>query len=124
MVPLPQDQEAFVPMITSGYGISSDTAYPDECWRLVSFLSGQPQASLDIPARRSLVESDEYRELVGSDVVDVAQAALQDSQPLSPALFDFMSFSIYGRAIQSINTGISTPKEALTRAQQQSERGD
>jgi multiple sugar transport system substrate-binding protein len=125
MVPLPQYEEAFVPMITDGYAISSDTAHPDECWQWISFLSAQAQLPSNmIPARTSLAESDEYKALVGGDVVDVAQAALQESQPLSPALFEFMSFDIYGRAINSIHSGISTPEEALIRAQEQSERGD
>jgi multiple sugar transport system substrate-binding protein len=124
MAPLPQDEEAFLPMVTSGYAISSDTAYPDECWRWISFLSAQELIPSNmIPARKSLAESAEYRELVGNNVVDVAQASLEDSQPLSPALFEFINFGVYGRAINSILSG-DAPQEVLTRAQQQSERGD
>ena len=125
MVPLPLTEQAFVPMITSGYAISSDTAHPDECWRLISFLSSQTQTSFDmIPARKSLAESAEYRELVGSDIADVAQASLEDSRPLSPALFEFINFNVYGRAINSILSGVSTPEEALIQAQQRSEGED
>lgn len=39
-------------------------------------------------------------------------------------LFNFINFSVYGPAINSILSGNSTPQEALTRAQQQSESGD
>jgi multiple sugar transport system substrate-binding protein len=125
MVPLPQYEDAFVPMITDGYAIASDTAHPDECWQWISFLSAQAQLPSNMfPARKSLAESDEYKALVGSDLVDVAQVALQDSQSLSPALFEFIDFDIYGRAINSIHSGVSTPEEALIRAQQQSEGGD
>ena len=125
MAPLPRAEQAVVPMITSGYAISSDTAHPDACWQWVSFLSSQTQTPFNmIPARKPLAESAEYKELVGSDVVDVARASLEDSTPLSPALFEFISFDIYGRAINAILTGNSTVEEALTQAQQQSEGGD
>ena len=112
-------------MITNGYAISSDTAYPDDCWRWISFLSAQELIlSNMIPARKSLAESAEYRELVGSDIADVAQASLEDSRPLSPVLFEFINFSVYGRAINSILICYSTPQEALIQAQQRSEGGD
>lgn len=125
MASLPRAEQAIVPMITSGYAISSDTAYPDACWRWISFLSSQSQTPFNmIPARKSLAESAEYRELVGNDVVDVAQASLKDSLPLSPALFEFISFEVYGRAINSILTGSSTAEEALTLAQRQAEGED
>jgi ABC-type glycerol-3-phosphate transport system substrate-binding protein len=112
-------------MVTIGYAISSDTAHPEACWEWIAFMQDQTRVPFDmIPARKSLAESDEYREQVGSDVVDTAQASLEDALQLSPALFEFIDFSVYGRAINSILTGSSTPAEALTRAQQQSERED
>jgi ABC-type glycerol-3-phosphate transport system substrate-binding protein len=125
MAPLPRAEQTIVPMITSGYAISSDTAHPDACWRWISFLSSQAQTPFNmIPARKSLAESAEYKELVGREVVDVAQASLEDSMPLSPALFEFISFDVYGRAINSILTGNVTPAEALTQAQRQAEGED
>ena len=125
MAPLPRAEQTIVPMITSGYAISSDTAHPNACWRWISFLSSQAQTPFNmIPARKSLAESAEYKELVGREVVDVAQASLEDSMPLSPALFEFISFDVYGRAINSILTGNVTPAEALTQAQRQAEGED
>ena len=125
MAPLPRAEQAIVPMVTVGYAISSNTAHPEACWEWIAFMQDQTRVPFDmIPARKSLAESDEYRELAGSDVVDTAQASLKDALPLSPALFEFINFDIYGRAINSILTGNSTPAEALSRAQQQSEGGD
>jgi ABC-type glycerol-3-phosphate transport system substrate-binding protein len=112
-------------MVVSGYAISSDTAHPEACWEWIAFMQDQVRVPFNmIPARKSLIESDEYRKLVGSDVVNTAQASLEDALPLSPALFDFISFSVYGSTMNSILSGSSTPAEALTRAQRQSEGGN
>ncbi|MBN1811724.1 MAG: sugar ABC transporter substrate-binding protein [Anaerolineae bacterium] len=125
MVPVPHGEQAVIPMTTNGYAISSDTAYPETCWEWISFLQDQIRVPFNmIPARRSLAESDEYRALVSSDVVDVAQASMQDAMPLPPALFDFIDFNIYGTAIYAIGNGNITPQEALTRAQEQAEAGE
>jgi multiple sugar transport system substrate-binding protein len=125
MAPLPLGERAIIPMVVNGYAISSDTAHPEACWEWITFMQDQTQVPLDlIPARKSLAESDEYRELVGSDVVDTAQASLENALPLSPALFEFINFDVYGRAINSILTGSRTAEEALTWAQQQSEGGN
>lgn len=125
IVPVPRGEWAATPATTNGHAVSADTAHPKECWQWITFLSNQVRTPSDMmPARKSLAESDEYRKLVGSDVVDTAQASLENALPLSPALSDFINFSVYGPAINSILSGNSTPQEALTRAQQQSESGD
>jgi multiple sugar transport system substrate-binding protein len=125
MAPLPRAEQAVVPMFTIGYAISSDTAHPEACWEWIAFMQDQTRVPFDmIPARKSLAESDEYREKVGSDVADTAQASLENALPLSPALFEFINFEVYGRAINSILTESSTVEEALTRAQERSEGGD
>jgi multiple sugar transport system substrate-binding protein len=122
MSPLPLGEQATIPMFVNGYAISSDTAHPEACWEWIAFMQDQTRVPFDlIPARKSLAESDEYRELVGRDVVDTAQASLGNALPLSPALFEFINFDVYGRAINSILTGSSTVEEALTWAQQQAE---
>jgi ABC-type glycerol-3-phosphate transport system substrate-binding protein len=125
MAALPRAEQAVVPMVTIGYVISSDTAHPEACWEWIAFMQDQTRVPFDmIPARKSLAESDEYREQVGGDVVNTAQASLENALPLSPALFEFINFDVYGRAINSILTGSSTVEEALTQAQRRSEDGD
>ncbi|MBN1811725.1 MAG: extracellular solute-binding protein [Anaerolineae bacterium] len=122
MVPLPRGKWAATPATTNGYAISANTAHPEECWQWITFLSSQVRTPSDmIPARKSLAESDEYREAVGDNVVNVTQASLDGAVLLSPALMEFVDISIYTRAIDAIVTGSATPQEALTRAQEEAE---
>jgi multiple sugar transport system substrate-binding protein len=125
IVPLPRGEQAAVLAAANGYAISADTPHPEICWQLITFLSNQIRTPFDmIPARKSLAESDEYRVLVGDNVVSVARSSLEDAVLLSPTLIEFGDISIYGRAIDAIVTGNVPAQEALTRAQKQAEGGE
>ena len=63
-----------VRLIYSTDGIAWDTDYPDACWEWITFLDEQ-MPPFTIPARRSMAESDAYRERVGQETADVALMA-------------------------------------------------
>ena len=50
-----------------GYFISAETEARQTCWQWITFLTGQPEAIQNIPARRSVAESDVFRQKVGDD---------------------------------------------------------
>ncbi len=52
-------------LAASGYFISAGTEGREACWQWITYLNGQPGAVLGLPARRSLAESDAFRNQVG-----------------------------------------------------------
>ncbi len=74
------------------------------------------------PTRKSLAESNAYERLVGRDVTASVRASMEDADLLSPSLTEFdEAFNIFGRALDGIVSGRTTPKEAMTQAQQEAE---
>jgi ABC-type glycerol-3-phosphate transport system substrate-binding protein len=59
------------PLTASGYFLSARSqASPDvrqACWEWITFLSGQPEAVQGLPVRRSVAESEAYRQWVGAE---------------------------------------------------------
>jgi multiple sugar transport system substrate-binding protein len=122
VVPLPHDSQAATLTFALGYFISSQAQDPDACWQWISFLSQQNMLTRLIPARKSVAESAEYEQLVGSEVAAAARASMENAV-LIPELGDVQAgLQIFGRAIDAIMDGRATPREALTQAQQQAER--
>jgi multiple sugar transport system substrate-binding protein len=118
MVPLPRDVRSATPAIVFGYAISSQSAHPEESWRWIAFLSQQVQNPYNMaPTRKSLLESDAYTQLVGSDVVNTTKQSLENAILFSSSLIEFFSFGIYRTALDDIIDGSSTPAEALSQAQ-------
>jgi multiple sugar transport system substrate-binding protein len=107
----------------SGYFISAETENRQACWQWITFLSGEPGAVQGLPARRSLAESDEYRQQVGADRADAYLASVADSdQPSAFQIFSeeewlggalFWLGQAYGQAID----GEASVEEALDAAQ-------
>ncbi len=123
MVPLPSDAQSAIPAIVFGHVISSQAANPDVCWKWITFLTEQVQTPYNMtPARRSLVESADYEQLVGGDVAATARQSMESAVMLSPAMVEFMPFGVYFRALDAITSGRSTPQEAMTQAQQEVEQ--
>jgi len=121
IAPVPRDARTSTLAVVDGYFISSQAQHPEACWRWVSFLSEQmPRDS--VPARKSLVESAAYEQLVGHDVAAVARASLEDAVLLSPRLTQFGHvFGAFGRALDRIVSGRSAPQEAMVQAQREAE---
>jgi len=122
MAPLPRDAQQAALAFANGYFMSSQTPYPDACWQWIAFLSGQIPRSA-VPARRSLVESTAYEQLVGREVASVVRASMEDAALLSPRMVEFdQALGIFGQALNRIISGRSTPEEAMTQAQREAER--
>lgn len=90
--------------------------YPEPKW--IVFLSEQMPHRL-VPARRSLAESSEFGQLVGSDVAVVARLSLVNSMLVSPRIHDAFTaqMEIFMVAIGKIVDGSWTPQEAMDWAQ-------
>ncbi|MBN1402347.1 MAG: extracellular solute-binding protein, partial [Anaerolineae bacterium] len=114
-------------LTTSGYFISAHTQERLACWKWITFLSGEAEAVQGFPARRSLAESDAYRERVGeeraaaylSSVADAAEPSsldiLNEEEWLGGALF--WVFQAYGKVLE----GEMSAEEALAEAQELAE---
>jgi len=120
IAPLPRDAQFVTGTWGWGYAISSDTLYPEEAWQWVAFLSEQMPSRL-VPARRSLAESDEYKEsVVGYTAI---QTTLEEAQ-----FIPFMSLWTepelnstlwpLENALRQIVRGEATAEEAMTAAQE------
>jgi multiple sugar transport system substrate-binding protein len=124
MVPLPQGSRSTTFPYGEGYGISSRTQHPDACWQWILFLTKQMPYRL-IPARKSMLESAEYEQLVGSDFAAVARASMDsaDLTRTAPEVSEeFESASdLFVEAVDSIVMGERTPREAMGWAQREAE---
>jgi multiple sugar transport system substrate-binding protein len=120
MATLPRDAQSATPAIVFGHVISAQASDPDACWKWITFLTEQVQTPFNMtPARRSLVESTDYAQLVGGDVADIARQSMEDAVLLSPEMVDFMPFGAYFRAMDAITSGRLTAQEAMTQAQRE-----
>jgi ABC-type glycerol-3-phosphate transport system substrate-binding protein len=70
VAPLPMGQGGSGSYLSArGYFISARAENPQACWQWIAFLSGQPEAVQGLPARRSVAESEAYRQQVGEERV-------------------------------------------------------
>ena len=121
VAPLPQDVRFFTPASIYGYAMSAQTAYPDESWKWISFLSEQIHPGL-VPARMSVLESEEYEDRVGVQVVDVAWVSFEEAETISYwRLFTGFQREMraFGRAVEDIIEGEITAQEGMERAQRE-----
>jgi ABC-type glycerol-3-phosphate transport system substrate-binding protein len=110
-------------MTTSGYFISAQTEHRQACWQWIAFLSGQPAAVQGLPARRTVAESNEYRQKVGADRADAYLATMGESE--EPSAFQIFSeeewlggaIYWYGQAFGQVIDGRASVEEALDAAQ-------
>ena len=107
-----------------GYFISAETQNRQGCWEWIKFLTQSPDVATGLPARKSVAESQSYRNSVGAERADAYLASLEDSAESSVfRLFsgenDWMGNSIFwlGRAHQQVIDGELPVEEALDEAQ-------
>lgn len=124
MAPLPRDARSATIALVEGYFISAQTQHPDACWQWITYLSRKMPTRL-VPPRRSLVESDAYRLLVGEDVAGVVRAAAGSAvlllQPSDMPEQAQQAYGILQQALDSVIAGRATPEEALEEAQRKVE---
>jgi len=122
MVPLPRHGQSLASFAdTQAFFISADAEDPDAVWVLIDFLSEQSTAA-GVPARRSVVESDQYAAQVGDEIAVMARAAM-DSAVVLPADVQGLEavFDAFDDAVAAILRGDASPAEALSEAQQAAE---
>ena len=106
-----------------GHFISAHTEVGQACWEWITFLTAQPDAVWGVPARRSVVESDAYRQLVGDERAAVYRASVAGANraPISQFYGDqgwlTVVMVLLDRAYDQVIEGKATVEEALDAAQ-------
>lgn len=67
---MPQGLGQVNDFVLIGYSISARSEHPQACWEWLKFLLEQPELIQGVPARRSIAESDEYRQGVDANLAD------------------------------------------------------
>jgi len=107
-----------------GFGIPAASSHPDEAWKLIAFLERRMPPRSQMPVRRSLAESDAYRETVGDVAAGVTRSAA-DQVPLFLFLREVTqprrrrALGFFRQAIGKALAGQMTVPDALDWAQKQ-----
>lgn len=81
----PQGSSPMEGFASRSFFISAQTDKRDACWRWLSFLVMQPEATTMLPASLAVVESDVWREGVGEETAAAWQAVLARGMGTAPA---------------------------------------
>jgi len=92
VAPLPRDRTGGSWMALRGYFVAARTDHPRQAWALVRSLA-ESESSL-LPARRSMAESETFRQRVGTELVDAALYTL-DNDDLLPPFIGLRSYGWY-----------------------------
>ena len=106
-----------------GCFISAQTEARQACWQWITFLTEQPGLTGGLPARRSVAESDAYRQQVGDERAAVYLASVAGAEHAS--VFDSLTGQGWlvggmywlGRAYSQVVAGEASVEEALNAAQ-------
>ena len=79
VAPLPETGEPATLITAQGYFVSAGTAHPQEAWRWIKFLSGQPSSHYGrgIPPRKSVAEETGYWDALGEETAAVYAHCLE-----------------------------------------------
>jgi multiple sugar transport system substrate-binding protein len=108
---------------STGYFISASAEQRQACWQWITFLTSRPDVTQGVPARRSVAESDAYRQRVGADNAAAYLASVNGvGQGSSLDVFSGESWLAVGiiwlgRAYEQAANGDMTVAEALNAAQ-------
>jgi multiple sugar transport system substrate-binding protein len=107
-----------------GYFISADSQAKQACWKWITFLTGQADVMQGVPARRSVAESEAYRQKVGAERAAAYLASLGASGTSSAYQFfsgknSWLSYSIFwlSKAYGQVVDGTAPVDSALADAQ-------
>lgn len=107
----------------SGYFVSAHTGHAQACWQWIAFLSARPEIAWGLPARRSIAESEAYRQQVGSVRANAYLASVGAAgRPSAYQTFSSQEWLVpalcwYSRAYSQVLSGEATAQEALAVAQ-------
>jgi multiple sugar transport system substrate-binding protein len=110
---------------SSGYFISADSQAKQACWKWITYMTGQADVIQGVPARRSVAESEAYRQKVGSERATAYLASLGEGGTSSAYQFfsgknSWLSYSIFwlSKAYGQVVDGKAPVEKALADAQQ------
>ena len=118
MVPLPGEEGT--PLLgwwEEGLFISGEAQHPDACWKWITFLYERNLPEFLMPSRRSLVESEKYRNTVGFEVADITLASMGKVSPVGYEAQELITKLDQGVDMYFSGT-FGTPQEALVWAQE------
>jgi multiple sugar transport system substrate-binding protein len=119
---LPASAQQTTIALFEGYAISSKAENPQACWMFIRFLLDHPNPRL-VPARRSLAESEAYRDLVGEEAAQIGEQAVSRALQISRsqlAAFEKVS-PLFQKALAQVLSGQMTADQALEEAQRLAE---
>jgi multiple sugar transport system substrate-binding protein len=98
VAPLPRDKAKSTLINAHGYYITARTAYPQQAWALVRYLSESEQAVTGrVPARRAAARSDGVRQQIGPEIVDAVLATLDADTRIMVWYWNDRFFELYER---------------------------
>ena len=120
VVPLPQGQQRAAMGFALGYVLSAQAQNPDAAWEWLVYLTHQVPP-VGVPARRSVLESQEFEDQVGADVAAAARASVDSVILLSAEAWEiYGQFQTFNEALNMIYSGQASAYEAMSWAQQKS----
>ena len=121
VAPLPRGSSGRTIINMALYAIPTSADRPRDAWRWIAFLSQRVEQNIGVPVRRSLMESEAFRERVGAEQAQVFIQAAMDGILASPG----PEFEIYAtaldRAVREILELGRPVEEALRDAQRRVE---
>jgi multiple sugar transport system substrate-binding protein len=109
---------------SNGYFISVDTQAKQACWTWITYLTGQASVVQGVPARRSVAESEAYKQKVGAERATAYLASFGESGTSSAYQFfsgknSWLSYSIFwlSKAYGQVVDGKVPVDKALADAQ-------
>ena len=121
MVPLPGEEGA--PTLgwwEEGLFISGEAQHPDACWKWLLFLGERNIPEFLMPVRRSLVESEEYKNTAGFEVADITLASIENVSPVGYEAQELIKKLDQGVDMYFSGT-FETPFDALVWAQERAQ---
>jgi len=122
MLPLPKGPAPFTVVYMDGYYVLANSKHPDAAFKWITFLSDKARSSGSmIPARTSILQSNDFEKIVSKDVLAVARGLPTEITVMSPQFGDFRVLGniveAYMRAVNTVVEGDTEPDVALKQAQ-------
>jgi len=122
MAPLPREADGVTDFLYEGLFIGADAPYPEACWQWLKFVSERAEPVQQLPARRSLLDSDIFAQEVGDEAVETYRALLEYDDLYPPTTVEAGSqIQRLYQAVADIWAG-ARPEVALAEAQQEATR--